>query len=494
MINIEDVTLSDSSTSVEPNDNLWAELGNNTYDTKDILSELIDNSLAARIPNELVHVVLQIVVDDDGRPIKFIITDDAKGIPTDKLGYAIAPAGIQTHNSLNEHGLGMKQAIAALGKLDYLLTKTLDDSKAKLVKEFKFGHIPIYEIDYSANSGTEISIKDLHHQFSTDTMSITKKLIPYLGARYRKYLKVEFPLMSLQFQIINEDGSIRHTWSVTAVSPVYFHPATRDNRPSIHEFALAGSGWSATLTFGYAPKTDAEYEEMGIDATPQYSPYYVSLSKQGMDILIHDRVILFHQLSEIGIVEVKHPRFNITRGEINLKEGFSTAITKNALIQDSNFQECISQIREVLNGERIGPNRKKHDYLRFAATPEQLPEKLLRDRLASWLSTSPLNHKEHVNTEYVLEGIEGYIDVFADNEAYELKVNQASAYDVYQLYMYMDIGDISVGYLAADGFSTGAQIAARHLKEDKGVDLSLVNLSDFPIMNAPTPDELAQYY
>ena len=33
---------------VPPSDNIFRELGNNTYDFKDLLSELIDNSIAAR--------------------------------------------------------------------------------------------------------------------------------------------------------------------------------------------------------------------------------------------------------------------------------------------------------------------------------------------------------------------------------------------------------------------------------------------------------------
>ena len=39
--------------AVELSANLWDELGDNTYDSPDLISELIDNGLAARIEDEL---------------------------------------------------------------------------------------------------------------------------------------------------------------------------------------------------------------------------------------------------------------------------------------------------------------------------------------------------------------------------------------------------------------------------------------------------------
>jgi len=101
--------------TVTPSDKIFSELGHNTYDFKDLLSELIDNSIAARVPGERVNVRVDIYVDKELKPRRFVISDDAFGIP----------AGVQTQSSLNEHGLGMKQADAALGKLEYRADKHL---------------------------------------------------------------------------------------------------------------------------------------------------------------------------------------------------------------------------------------------------------------------------------------------------------------------------------------------------------------------------------
>jgi len=92
---------------------------------------------------------------------------------------------------------------------------------------------------------------------------------------------------------------------------------------------LSGDGWKAELTFGYAPQEKEEYEELGIEAPNKFQPYYVSQGKQGLDVIRHDRVILFHQLSDPDIISAKHPDYNNIRGEIDLLEGFSTAITNS---------------------------------------------------------------------------------------------------------------------------------------------------------------------
>src|SRR5258706_16040829 len=76
--------------TVVPSNNIFSELGQNTYDYKDLLSELIDNSIAARVAGELLHVRIRIEVDNELKPTKFIIWDDATGIPEDRLGLAIS--------------------------------------------------------------------------------------------------------------------------------------------------------------------------------------------------------------------------------------------------------------------------------------------------------------------------------------------------------------------------------------------------------------------
>lgn len=495
MINLSKLEKSSKKTTVEPSDNIFVELGKNTYDYKDLISELIDNAIAARRNDRRLIVTIDLFVDTNNKPVEFVIKDNALGISPERLGAAITPAGIQSPGSLNEHGLGMKQAIAALGKLKYLATKTEKEDKARVLLEFKFGEIPIFYSSFDGDSGTEISVINLKPIVLSNPTVITRNLVLYLGARYRRFLRPDNKIADISMSIRRQNNSdIIYSWKIEEVKPTYFHPSTRTNKPVIVNYELARKNWKARLTFGYAPTEDSEYKELGVDTPSKFHPYSVSLNKQGLDIIRHDRVVLFHQLSEAGIIAARHPDFNNIRGEIDLIEGFSTAITKNSIIDDDNFRECISEVRKILTGEKEGEGGIKKNYLRGKTYPEQIPEALLRDRLATWLASNPINKKTDVKTEYVVEGLEGYIDILADEEAWEIKVDQAAALDVYQLFMYLDVGEISKGFLVAKDFTTGAKVAAEHITKNHKKSLTLTTIDKFPITHPPSDTEREEYY
>jgi hypothetical protein len=60
MIDFARLVPSTHKIEVHASDNIFKELGYNTYDYKDLLSELIDNSIAAKRENELLKVNIYI--------------------------------------------------------------------------------------------------------------------------------------------------------------------------------------------------------------------------------------------------------------------------------------------------------------------------------------------------------------------------------------------------------------------------------------------------
>jgi hypothetical protein len=480
--------------TVEPSDNIFTELGFNTYDYKDVVSELIDNAIAKRRDDAKLIVTIEIYVDQDNRPIEFIIHDNAKGIPQETLGAAISPAAITQINSLNEHGLGMKQAVAALGRLKYLATKTMGENDARVIAKFAFGDLPTQHGAFDGPSGTEICINQLKAIVSANPTVITRNLGPDLGARYRRFLNPEHKTMDLSIAIKRVGtGDTLYFWEIEEVAPIYFHPGTAKNKPVIMAEEISGTGWKAKLTFGYAPKDAGEYKQLGLEVPKKTHPYDVALSHQGLDIILHDRVVLFHQLYELGIIEARHNDYNTIRGEIDLIEGFSTAITKNTVIQDDHFKECIQTIKEVLKGDKEIKGAKKK-YLEIKTYPEQIPEDLLRDRLAVWLANNPVQPRKDIKPEFSVGGLDGHVDILADNEAWELKIDQASALDVYQLFMYMDVGKFEKGFLVAKSFTPGAGFAAEFVSKNHAKKLVLATLDKFPINQPPTQEERDKYY
>jgi hypothetical protein len=177
-----------------------------------------------------------------------------------------------------------------------------------------------------------------------------------------------------------------------------------------------------------------------------------------------------------------------------LESGFLTAITKNSIIQDDHFSECTEIVKDILNGEKPGPAGRKHNYLQHKSYPEELPEALLRDRLIEWLKNNPMQPRTNVAKEYTIEGIDGKIDILADSEAWELKREQAGACDVYQLFMYMDIGDFDRGFVVAKSFTPGAKIAADVIKKKHNKNIALALREQFPINHPPTAQERQDYY
>jgi hypothetical protein len=76
----------------------------------------------------------------------------------------------------------------------------------------------------------------------------------------------------------------------------------------------------------------------------------------------------------------------------------------------------------------------------------------------------------------------------------EIKVNQATALDVYQLFMYMDVAGINKGYLVAKSFTPGAKVAADHIGNTHKKEIVLAGREQFPINHQPSLTEREDYY
>ena len=158
---------------------------------------------------------------------------------------------------------------------------------------------------------------------------------------------------------------------------------------------------------------------------------------------------------------------------------------------DEHFVSCIEHIKEFLTGKE---EEGVSSYIRLKRYPTELPESLLRDRLANWLRNNPMNRKKDVKTEYTVEGLAGNIDILADKEAWEIKRDQANGLDVYQLFAYMDMGNIDKGFLVASSFATGAVVASEFINAHHGKEIKIAKRSDFPINHQPSEDERKEYY
>ena len=482
---------------VKPSSRLFDELGNTPYGIADLVCELIDNSLAAAV-SDITNIVIDIGFDRRNRPTYLTIRDDASGIEFNDLPLVVSPGAKSSSTSpMNEHGLGLKQAVAAMGVLDYLTTRSIKEDLTSTIKKFDFGEIPVTRDNKLSSHGTEIRVtitEDSRMRNRTEKY-YRKGFVEFIGATYRRFLRPASRKASIRVNYFDYNNDLKTYEDVEAVSPTYYSNGT-DN-PLIFRFPITGEGYEARLTFGFSPRNDYERQELGIDEITGI--YSNTLEHQGLDLIMNERVLAFHQLSELKLVKSRHNQYNYVRGEIELLHGFTTYVTKNGTKNDKNFDNCIEQIRQILNGESEGPEGRI-DYLGKASVLDVIPEACLRDRLKSVIDQYPDSFYPSLDnqTEHTVEHIEGKIDIYSvmkdgSVRIWELKNEDAIAKDVYQLYMYMDIECVSQGYLVAKSFSNGAKFAADHIRENHKKNIDLVSIDDFPITKPMTPAEKEKY-
>lgn len=481
---------------VEPSDNIFQELGNNTYDDVDLMSELIDNSLAARMDSPL-EVTITIYVEER-RPVIFEISDNAAGISKDNLPKAVSPAATvnKCGSSLNEHGMGMKAAVASIGTLQHLRTKTCDSASAYEITRFAYGQLQINNAEFDRNHGTTLRISVEKPVLKGAPQHYTNTVSKKLGARYRHYLSDPTKEFSLEIKLVEHlSGKCLQNWDIKPVSPVYFHPNKRSNEAVIFKQRLKNAGWEAHLTFGYAPHNENEWDELQLEQPDKrFHPYRLSQATQGLDIILNKRVIKFHQLPELGIVRERHNSFNRIRGELTLISGFPTATTKNDMASSENWEQLKSLVSEILNGKKPGPDGRLKDYIKAYYDPDEIPESLLQERLSVKLKEDPAFQKKDVACRVAVGSIDGFIDILADGEVWELKKEDAGSLEVYQLFMYMDAGNYAKGYLVAKKFTTGANEAKKLIQTKHGKEIVLYERRHLGLDHPASQDEREKHY
>ena len=73
MIDLNGIEPLDTPLQVEPSNNIFQELGNNTLDFRDCLSELIDNAIAAKHPHRILNMRIELHTNSEGKPENILV-------------------------------------------------------------------------------------------------------------------------------------------------------------------------------------------------------------------------------------------------------------------------------------------------------------------------------------------------------------------------------------------------------------------------------------
>jgi len=473
--------------NVKASNNLFEELKLNSYLFVDLLSELIDNSIAGRFDEKPVNIEVSFWSDGprSGREIsKISVSDDGKGISRAVLEDALSLASIQTEKSLHEHGMGMKVAVFTMGTLELLSTKTPEAKYALEIEKFAFGDIPLKHSKVKRKSGTEIRIKNIDTEkvpLKYDdpdgrrrTKDIKNGLPKWLGARYRMFLADEVrpglkKRANITLKHFRHGKEIRKDRvEIKPVKPIYKFNLEKLNRAPYFTKTLSSKAtskvtWKAELEIGLAPPEQKEIgvpDKWAIEKPISGDPYHVSLKNQGIDLIMNDRVIAFSQMANLFRNIQSHNSYNHLRGELRLIEGFQTTTTKNAIAESSAWEECKGQVEQELK-----KFIKKH--ISGTLPGNRQDEKNASIDLIAWLRQNHKDEGKQFEHSQSTQFIGGKIDILnvTDKEVWELKKNKANWQDVFQLFGYLSIQGYKKGYLVANGTTDSCHAAINHINE-----------------------------
>jgi len=487
-----------------PSDNIFQELGNNTYSFDEAISELIDNSIAARL-NNIVNVEISLFINNNtGKCDKLIIKDNASGIKYSNIPVCFNPAGKQTKSSLNEHGLGFKQSISTLGDLEYFDSKCLNEVGFRIC-DFSF-NLTIYDLENkSFDNGTEICINIENNSFvdisKKNHIAKTKRLSNQLGARYRRW--IDKNCLTIKINTILDDEIINSV-NTESVRPFYCNPWRGGiNEPLVKKrFEVNKS--VVELVFGYSPKTDEEFQRIGLiksdyeiksGGNTVNEIYALSSKSAGLDLIMNDRVIKFQQLDEIGLYGTRESWYNQIRGELILLEGFKTTSTKNDIIKTDDFTEIINQIilfltngygnrRSVESSDEkkykneLNLNLMTNGYLKKGLSSGVVNEEKLQDLVEKRL-TSPFSSHKKIEKEYVIEKLGVKVDFLVDGNPWELKNQKCTSHDISQLLTYLVSLDKKMGCIVAPDFNEASKFLVEKIESSLGYKIEMMESKVF---------------
>jgi len=440
--------------------------------------ELVDNAIAAKRDDRKFKVDIIFIRNESEDSVDTYIADNSKGMNLDIFRKALQlgePATIT--NRLNEHGFGMKNALATLsGENGYwkIWTKPLDEKtiytaegpfrrEMRIKEEKSFPAEDFLPADISTL--IKVTVKLSFFQTvqgrgapSTDLATLRTWLIEHLGVFYRGYIEQDPETFDNTGTIVVSIGN-----DSLQVPPV---PVPLGSMKTEYiNVEIGGAVYNITYRFGTLDEVKRDSLVRG-KKTKFY--YQGNIPTQGIDIRLGKRVIATKQVETIWKTESgdsqlsRHNNYNDFVGELLIPELprgiLSTTNNKTDFnLDDNNWSKIFNKLNEIRPIKQI---REKS-------------EKDLRDKWMSMLRAT--NPEDTVVDDRSVWPTGTKIDVYrktADDKIiiYELKVGTGSPIFLYQLRMYWD-GLVlqgeqpKEGILLVDDFNTDLEEMANKMNQ-----------------------------
>jgi len=435
--------------------------------------ELVDNAIAAHPAKSKFRVDVLFLPPKGDELIDIFISDNSAGMSLDALKDALQLGKMpETTSRLNEHGFGLKNALATLsgGNGPWKVWTRPTGSKAvnsvegpfraKMIVRDDDVFPSVDDLPPDISTLIKVSVRLPFIQTvqgrgapATNLVKLRDWLIEHLGVVYRGYLDLDPTTHETSGIIVCSIGN-----DSLKVPPIPVPLGTTET----HYIKIDLGGHVQELTFlrGTLDPTKRDRLLGGKGAKFYYQGNTVT---QGIDIRIGKRVIATKQFETIWKTEngenqlTRHNNFNDFVGELlvpELPRGVLTTVNNKTdfNLDDREWEKIFSELNK----------------LRPPSQPREKSEATLRKKWMSMLkATSP---EDTISDEKSVWPTGTKIDVFrktSDGKTiiYELKAVSAAPLDLYQLKMYWD-GLVLAGeqptqgiLLAEDSHSTLEEMA-----------------------------------
>lgn len=422
---------------------LWKGLGGNFSSLLQILNEFIDNSMSNLKTStlELKRVVIKIQ-EMENKKYKITIKDTGTGILNLESAFTIGNKDSQC-SSLNEHGFGMKHALAAANKNNndwkvLTCSKELSEKHKyyKIEASYKIDQLLVKEMDDHwpgiVPTGTIIEFTITKQLLDTIVSGLRGPIVLFeskmkvlaedLGYFYSYFIKESIASIQLQYKAL--DSEIEFL-DIVAIEPKF--DDTID--PGIGSTKIDLGGGIVDLEYSFVTATDAKLKKY----------YKANMSTSGVEIKLNGRLLESSLFKDIWGIE-KHNSYNYILIRLNLKAADSkrlpiTTTNKSGLRSDDpKLEKLFEWIRSKLPEPKKRASLSDHETDLFVQLKEK--KKLLyADIDPSSIVDTEQNCFRSINEKI---RIDLYQSVNNITTIYEGKKDKTSPQDVYQLIMYWD--------------------------------------------------------
>ena len=172
---------------ITPDRSLMLKLGNSGYSLDESIAELVDNSIDAKLPKEV--LIVKVDIDND----KIIVKDNAKGMNREEITNSIKLGASKKENQLGKFGLGLKTSCLSLGKKFSIETSdgngktySIAYNQEEWLENGDWKRFPLKIKSNSDLHGSSIKIEELIIKIDKDKI---EKLKEHLGTRFGLFIK-----------------------------------------------------------------------------------------------------------------------------------------------------------------------------------------------------------------------------------------------------------------------------------------------------------------